>query len=92
MLVILIFFLFFLLYILRLSLLISSRNEDRPGTPTVDEPGMGVNVASPTNVYTGPIPPYTAAPPVGSIPPIMGLPQPPVLQVCLNSYSSPFLL
>lgn len=58
------------------------RNEERAGTPTIDEPGMGVNVVTRmTNVYTRPTI-YAAPPPVGSIQPIMGLPQPAILQVC----------
>ncbi|GJQ81780.1 hypothetical protein Trydic_g324 [Trypoxylus dichotomus] len=50
-----------------------SRIEERPGTPTVDEPGnsnVGNNVYPPTSA------PYPSAPPAGILPPMIGMPPP----------------
>ncbi|KAI4457124.1 retinoblastoma-binding protein 6 [Holotrichia oblita] len=50
-----------------------SRIEERPGTPTVDEPG-GSNVGN--NVYPPTSAPYPSAPPPGVLPPMIGMPPP----------------
>lgn len=61
----------------------SHRIEDRPGTPTIDEPGIGSTVVSNGRGYPPTSSGYNNGPP-GVIPPIMGgLPQPSVMQVCL---------
>ncbi|XP_022904042.2 E3 ubiquitin-protein ligase RBBP6 isoform X1 [Onthophagus taurus] len=58
-----------------------SRMEERPGTPTVDEPGNTVVANPPGNTsntnYSNPSGPYPTAPPShGVLPPLMGMPPP----------------
>ncbi|KAF2901172.1 hypothetical protein ILUMI_05015 [Ignelater luminosus] len=53
------------------------RNEDRPGTPTVDEPGIGVTTTiGPTTVYPSAPPLYSTGPPPNVMSSMIGLPPP----------------
>lgn len=74
------------LFVLSILKVLSSRHEDRAGTPTIDEPGMGVTVVAPNAVYPGSGPPYSNAPPSSSMAPVMGLPQASVLQVDITMF------